>query len=70
MSVKVRWVKSSESSESANCVEVAVAPDGAVLVRNSRHPLDGWMRYTPQEWDAFLAGAAAGEFTRERLTSH
>jgi hypothetical protein len=64
------WIKSSHSSESANCVEVAVAPDGSVLVRNSRRPSSGWMRYTPQEWDAFLAGAAAGEFARERLTPH
>lgn len=45
------------------CVEVGQAPDGSVVVRDSK---DAERRqsltFTRDEWVAFLAGARAGEF--------
>lgn len=56
------WVKSSLSFSNGNCVEVASLPDGIIGVRHSRHPAGPVLRYTRAEWDAFVAGAKAGEF--------
>jgi len=56
------WVKSSLSFSNGNCVEVADLPDGGVAVRNSRHPEGAVLRFTPDEWHAFIGGAHNGEF--------
>jgi len=56
------WVKSSYSGPQGNCVEVARLADGAVAVRNSRHPDGPALIFTTAEWDAFLSGATDGEF--------
>jgi Domain of unknown function (DUF397) len=56
------WVKSSYSGPQGNCVEIARLADGAVAVRNSRHPDGPALVFTTTEWDAFLSGAADGEF--------
>lgn len=56
------WVKSSLSLANGNCVEVAALPGGGVGVRNSRNPGGLVLRFTPDEWAAFLGGARAGEF--------
>jgi hypothetical protein len=56
------WVKSSLSFSSGNCVEVASLPDGGVGLRNSRDPEGPVLRFTPDEWHAFLGGAQMGEF--------
>jgi hypothetical protein len=57
------WRKSSLSSGGDNCVEVAVAADGCVGVRDSKqHGLGPVLEFTPTEWEAFLGGAAGGEF--------
>jgi hypothetical protein len=58
---QVHWRKSSRSGEALQCVEVAMV-DGAVLVRNSRHPVGPVLRFTHGEWEAFLDGVHAGEF--------
>jgi hypothetical protein len=58
----LRWVKSSLSFSSGNCVEVASLPDGGVGLRNSRDPEGPVLRFTPDEWHAFLGGAQMGEF--------
>ena len=47
---------------SGNCVEVAALPDGAVAVRNFRHPSGPALVYTRAEIAAFLAGVRHGEF--------
>ncbi len=57
------WVKSQASNPSGNCVELAELPDcGGVAVRNSRHPDGPALIFTRAEFDAFVRGAAAGEF--------
>ncbi len=56
------WVKSSLSLANGNCVEVADLPGGRIGVRNSRDPRGPVLRFTPDEWRAFLGGARNGEF--------
>src|ERR1700756_2424893 len=56
------WVKSSLSFSNGNCVEVANLSEGGVAVRNSRDPEGPVLRFTPDEWHAFLGGAQLGEF--------
>ena len=56
-----RFRKSSFSVDN-NCVEVADLPDGGRLVRDSKDPDGPVLRFTPAEWEAFLAGAKTGEF--------
>jgi hypothetical protein len=60
--LQVAWRKSTWSNPSGECVEVAALPDGAVAVRNSRHPSGPALIYTRGEIRAFLAGAKNGEF--------
>jgi hypothetical protein len=56
------WVKSSLSYANGNCVEVSDLPGGAVGVRNSRDREGPVLRFTLDEWHAFLGGVHKGEF--------
>lgn len=56
------WRKSSASNPTGNCVELAALPDGAVAMRNSRHPGGPVLVYTRAEIAAFVVGVRAGEF--------
>jgi len=56
------WVKSSLSFSNGNCVEVANLPGGQVGVRHSKHTEGLVLRFTPDEWQAFLGGVRNGEF--------
>jgi hypothetical protein len=58
------WVKSSLSFANGNCVEVASLPDGEIGVRNSRESEGAILRFTSDEWHAFLGGVRNGEFDR------
>jgi hypothetical protein len=58
----VEWRKSRASNPSGNCVEVAALADGAVAVRNSRHPAGPALVYTRAEMAAFVVGVRNGEF--------
>jgi Domain of unknown function (DUF397) len=61
----VSWVKSRRSGPTGgNCVEVAFLHSGEVAMRNSRYPGGPALIFTAAEWDAFLGGAADGEFGR------
>jgi len=57
----VRWRKSSYSSDSANCVEVAEADD--ILVRDSKDPDGPRLRFSRETWAAFINGVKTGEFS-------
>lgn len=56
------WVKSSLSFANGNCVEVTDLSSGEVGVRNSRNPGGPVLRFTPDEWHAFIGGVREGEF--------
>ncbi len=56
------WRKSSYSSNSGNCVEVARNLPGVVAVRDSKDPDGPALVFTADEWRAFVSGARAGEF--------
>ena len=58
------WVKSSLSFANGNCVEVASLPGGEIGVRNSRESEGSILRFTSDEWHAFLGGVRNGEFDR------
>jgi hypothetical protein len=58
------WVKSSFSFANGNCVEVAGLPDGRVGVRHSKDVTGPILRFTSDEWHAFLGGVRNGEFDR------
>lgn len=56
------WIMSSRSAgNGGSCVE-ARRHEGAIEVRNSKHPDAGTVRFTVEEWDSFLFGAKRGEF--------
>lgn len=56
------WVKS-QFSAAGNCVELGELTDGSgIAVRNSRDPHGPALVYTRAEIEAFVRGAAAGDF--------
>lgn len=58
------WRKSSYSSYTGNCVEVATAV-GSVGVRDSKQRgLGPVIEFTRSDWAAFIAAAKAGELGR------
>ncbi|MFJ2192473.1 DUF397 domain-containing protein [Kitasatospora sp. NPDC087861] len=57
----LNWQKSSYSSESANCLYLAAAPDRSIKLRESDDP-DVIITTTPDKLRAFLRGVRAGEF--------
>jgi hypothetical protein len=54
------WRKSSRSAKT-DCLEVQIGPS-EVLVRNSNDQQGIMLSFSYDEWRAFLAGAALGEF--------
>src|ERR1700761_5747633 len=58
------WIKSSLSFANGNCVEVADLSGGEIGVRNSRDAAGAVLRFTPDEWHAFIGGVRNGEFDR------
>jgi Domain of unknown function (DUF397) len=58
------WIKSSLSFSNGNCVEVASLPDGGIGVRDSKDSEGPVLRFTSDEWHAFVGGVHNGEFDR------
>jgi Domain of unknown function (DUF397) len=48
------WRKSSYSDNQGNCVEVATQPDGTTLVRDTKDRDGSVLRFTAEEWEAFV----------------
>ncbi|QIS22928.1 DUF397 domain-containing protein [Nocardia terpenica] len=61
---EARWFKSSRSSSTRECVEIAHLNGGTVGVRDSKNPTGPALVFTPSEWDAFTGGMQDGEFDR------
>ncbi|MBF6083352.1 DUF397 domain-containing protein [Nocardia cyriacigeorgica] len=55
-----RWFKSSHSSGSQECVEVAHV-DAGVGVRDSKNPTGPALVFTPVAWGGFTAAVRRGE---------
>lgn len=53
---RARWRKSTRSSASRDCVEVAFLDGGQIGVRDSKNPAGPALVFTPGEWSAFTAG--------------
>lgn len=56
------WRKSSYSSDSGDCVEVAVASDGGRRVRDSKDRSGPAHYFTAAQWDAFIRGVKDSNF--------
>ncbi|MQY19487.1 hypothetical protein NRB20_25770 [Nocardia sp. RB20] len=56
------WFKSSYSTQSGDCVEVAFLSSDAVGVRDSKNPTGPALSFTPSEWDAFTTRLRSGTF--------
>jgi len=61
--MSTRWVKSSKSgTNGGNCVEIARLDDETIGVRDSKNPDGPVLKFTPDEWAAFLDGVTRREF--------
>jgi hypothetical protein len=59
--VNETWSKSSYSNNNGSCVELR--RDGTeVLVRDTKDRNGATLRFTADEWDAFVLGAKDGQF--------
>lgn len=53
------WRKSSYSTSSNNCVEVATTTSG-IMVRDSKNPSGPALTFTPRTWTAFIRAIDLG----------
>jgi hypothetical protein len=56
---RAEWHKSSYSSQSGNCVEVARNLPGLVAVRDSKEPEEAKLVVSQETWRVFLRGVRA-----------
>jgi hypothetical protein len=57
------WRKSSRSAADGDCVEIVVGRD-VVAVRDSKDPDGVVLRFSGEEWRAFIRGVQRGVFDR------
>lgn len=63
----VSWLKSSYSTATGNCVELASLGPESVAVRDSKHPGAGALVFSRSAMSAWLDRCRAGEFDRTAL---
>jgi hypothetical protein len=71
LSAGIGFRRSSSCGGAVGCVEVAALASGnEIVVRDSKdkHPDAPALRFTTAEWDAFVTGVLAGEFSTATLT--
>lgn len=57
------WTKSSRSNGQANCVEIASAPDGFALARDSKQgEVGAVLAFTAVRWRSFIGAVKLGQF--------
>lgn len=59
-----QWFKSSRSTGSKDCVEVAYLSGGMVGVRDSKNHDGVALVFGPDQWDAFTSRLSGGAFDR------
>ena len=64
--LSLAWRKSSASG-SGNCVEVAVDGETVLLRDTKENGAGAVLSFTEAEWQAFLSGVEAREFTLEAM---
>ncbi len=57
----MKWVKSSYSASQDECVEVATLASGGHAVRDSKDPDGPVLRFSADEWRAFIRHVKAGD---------
>jgi hypothetical protein len=57
-----KWFKSSRSTGSRECVEIAHLSGGMVGIRDSKDATGPALTFAPAEWDAFVVGLNCGRF--------
>ena len=57
----MNWRKSSYTAGQGNCVEVADNVPGIVAVRDSKNPSGPVLRFSADDWQAFVAGVKASK---------
>lgn len=60
---RAQWFKSSYSSASGACFEVARNLPGVVAVRDSKDPGGPRLLISPAEWRTFVHGVKDGQFS-------
>ena len=59
---RAEWRTSTFSGGNGSCVEVASNLPGIIAIRDSKDRQGPALVFTPDEWNAFLAGIRADEF--------
>jgi len=58
----LKWRVSSMCGGNGECVAVAKLPDGDIAVKDAKEHDGHVLRFSADEWRAFIAGVRAGEF--------
>lgn len=65
--VAAEWRRTTREDGTPAMLEIGFAANGLVALRKADEPDGTILIYTPQEWEAFVAGVKDGEFDIEVL---